>query len=260
MNYRTLETGIKACLLIITAYIVADAVLFTVARGAMQTLPSFTMPEKVRKIPQPALPAVSGERTETSPPSDALPLIALMGTVSGAHQNFAVIFDTASKKQEIYKVKDDIGNGWHVHKIEKNRVALTKGGREESLEIKFTEAGQMQGGGSLKQNVAGNSVKLSPHEVEGAFSDLNKVMTQARVIPNIVDGKTSGYKIFNIIPDSIYTKIGLLNNDIIERVNGVEINSPDMFYQLFQQIRNENRVALDLKRGEERKSIAVEIR
>ncbi len=57
MNYRALETGIKAFLLIITAFIVAD-VVNTMARGAMQTLPSFTMPEKVWKKPQPALARV----------------------------------------------------------------------------------------------------------------------------------------------------------------------------------------------------------
>lgn len=260
MNYRTLETGIKVFLLIITAYMAADVVSI-MARGAMHTLPSFTMPEKVRKKITPALPPVSGERTEMQT-ADTLPSFVLMGTVIGAHP-YAVILDAVSKKQEFYRVKAEVSSGWHIHKIDKNKVVLKKGEREEYLEIKSieTEAGQMEGGGNLKQKQeVRNSVRLSPPEVESALSDLNRVMTQARVIPNIVEGKTSGYKIFNIVPNSIYTKIGIMNNDIIERVNGVEINSPDMVYKLFQQMRNESRIGLDLKRGEEKKSIVVEIR
>lgn len=261
MNYRTLETGIKVFLLIITAYMAADVVSI-VARGAMHTLPSFTMPEKVRKKITPALPSLSGERTEMLPAADTLPPLVLMGTVIGAHP-YAVILDAVSKRQEFYRVKAEVSSGWHIHKIDKNKVVLKKGGREEYLELKSieTEAGQMEGGGNLKQKQeVRNSIRLSPLEVESALSDLNRVMTQARVIPNIVEGKTSGYKIFNIVPGSIYTKIGITNNDIVERVNGVEINSPDMVYKLFQQMRNESRIALDLKRGEEKKSIVVEIR
>ena len=257
MNYRTLETGIKAFFLIITAFIVAD-VVSTMARGVMQTLPSFTTPVKEKRHALLPAPQVSEEIREA--PSEALPPLVLMGTVSGAYP-YAVVFDTASKKQEFYRVKDDVGNGWLVHRIDKNRVVLKKGDREEVLEIKFIEdVAKANSGSAVKHSTAGDHVRLSPPEVESALSDLNRVMTQARVIPNIVDGKTSGYKIFNIIPNSIYTKIGIMNNDIIERVNGVEINSPDMVYKLFQQMRNESRIALDLKRGEEKKSIVVEIR
>jgi len=260
MNYRTLETGIKIFLLIITAYIAADAVS-TMTRGALHTLPSFTMPEKVRKKFTPPLPPVSEEKTEVQT-ADTLPPLVLVGTVVGAHP-YAVILDAVSKRQEFYRVKAEVSSGWHIHKIDKNKVVLKKGGREEYFEIKSieTEADQVEGGGNMKQKQeVRNSVRLSPPEVESALADLNKIMTQARVIPNIVEGKTIGYKIFNIVPGSIYTKIGIMNNDIIERVNGVEINSPDMVYKLFQQMRNESRIALDLKRGEGKKSIVVEIR
>ena len=155
-------------------------------------------------------------------------------------------------------MKSDVGAGWLISEIEKNKVVLINGDKKEVLEVKFIEAEPS------KPETVGSAhptgIRLDPRDVEGALSDLNKVMTQARVTPNMVEGKTSGYRIFNIAPGSIYTKIGLQNNDVVERVNGVEIKSPDALYQLFQQMKNERKIALDFNRGGRRESVNIEIR
>jgi general secretion pathway protein C len=137
---------------------------------------------------------------------------------------------------------------------------LKNGERTEVVEVKFIEAEppRPQAGGGAA--VPGAGIRLDPRVVEEALTDLNKVMTQARVVPYMLGGKIAGYAIFDILPGSLYSRLGLQNNDVVERVNGVEIKSPETLYQLFQQIRHQQRIALDFSRGGKRETVTIEIR
>lgn len=260
MTYKVLESGLKTSILILTAFIAADMInVFT--KGSFQTLPSLTAPKNIKRqeaVLPTSLPEISGEGSSSAP--EGLPALKLIGTVIGAHP-YAVILDLAGNKQELFRLKDDVGGGWLIHSIDKNRIVLRKGGAEEVLEVVFIDGRpNTETGTALKPASAKTGLRLDPRDVEGALSDLNKVMTQARVVPNIVGGKTRGYAMFNIVPGSIYTKLGIQNNDIVERVNGVEINSPDTLYQLFQQIKSERKITLDFSRDGRRESVNIEIR
>lgn len=257
MNLRILEYFLISFFLIISAFIAADMVN-TAGKGAMQTLPSFTAPKKIKKeFMPPVTPVVEGE-AEIPADTGTLPSSKLIGTITGAYP-YAVFLDMAVNKQNLYRLRDDIGNGWLVYEIGKNKTVLKKGDKKEVLEVKFIEAEPPKPDVADTAHPIGG-IKLDQREVESALSDLNKVMTQARVVPNLVGGKTSGYRMFNIAPGSIYTKLGLQNNDVVERVNGVEIKSPDALYQLFQQVKNESRITLDFNRGGRKESVKIEIR
>ena len=53
------------------------------------------------------------------------------------------------------------------------------------------------------------------------------VLTDARVVPHFTYGKLDGYKIFAIDPAGIYASYGLVDGDIIIRVNSYDVDSPD---------------------------------
>ena len=53
------------------------------------------------------------------------------------------------------------------------------------------------------------------------------VLRQARVIPNVKDGKPSGFKLFGIRPGSVPALLGLKNGDVISGVNGRSLASPE---------------------------------
>jgi len=260
MNYKALDIGLKATFLVITAFIAADMVN-TVGKGAVQTMPSFKLPERINKQQSTMQAPLEEAGKETNVASAAaLPSVKLMGTVTGALP-YAVFLDFGSNKQEIYRLKSDLGAGWLINEIEKNKVVLKKGDIKEVLEVKFIEGEpKAEVGAGLKPAPTGTGIRLDPRDVEGALSDMNAVMAQARVTPNIEGGKTTGYKIFNIAPGSIYTKLGIQNNDVVERVNGVDINNPDTLYTLFQQIKSERKIALDFNRNGRRESVNIEIR
>jgi general secretion pathway protein C len=80
------------------------------------------------------------------------------------------------------------------------------------------------------------------------LSDPTEVARGARIIPSVVGGKPTGFKLYAIRPDSIFAKLGLRNGDAIHRVNGQEIGSPDRALEVFVGLRGAQRVTLELTR------------
>src|SRR5262249_16037424 len=70
-----------------------------------------------------------------------------------------------------------------------------------------------------------NKTGANDYEVDGSYLDatlanLNEVATQARIVPSFQNGKSNGLKMFSIKPGSIYSKIGMQNGDVIQKING----------------------------------------
>jgi len=256
LSPRRLEYLLTFFFVISSAFIVADMVNIF-GKEALHTVYSFAMPKKANEPVKPSSPAVAEEPT-AAPSAPAPPPMELLGTTTGAYP-YAVILAPAAKGQDLYRLRDDVGGGWLIAEIDVNKIVLKRGEEKEVVEVKFFAAEppkpQAVGGADATRS----EIRLDSRDVEASLSDLNKIMTQARVVPNMDGGKISGYTVFNIVPGSLYTKLGVQNNDIMERVNGVEIKSPDALYQLFQQIRNQKKIVLDLRRSGTRKSVNIEI-
>mgnify|MGYP001382018024 CR=1 FL=1 len=57
-----------------------------------------------------------------------------------------------------------------------------------------------------------------------------------------------GFKLFSIKPGSIYSKLGMKNGDVIQKINGYEMNSPDKALEIYQKLRDASSVNIDLLR------------
>ena len=86
-------------------------------------------------------------------------------------------------------------------------------------------------------------------EVDRALSNLNEVATQARIVPSFKNGKANGFKMFSIKPGSIYSKIGLQNGDVIQKINGYDMNSPDRALEIYTKLRDATSLSIELQRG-----------
>ena len=101
---------------------------------------------------------------------------------------------------------------------------------------------------------------IDESEVEKALANINQLITQIRVVPNFQDGKANGFKVFAIKPKSIFSKIGLKNGDVIQRVNDTDITSPDKAFSAFQELKNEKSLNVEILRRGSSKSLQYEIR
>jgi general secretion pathway protein C len=214
-------------------------------------------------------------------PESTLPL-ELLGTVvqTSGKRSFAILLDKNTKQQEIYFVGDAVGDGAVVGSVVRNRVVLLRGGREEILEkaevisqetppgpgrlrpekaVK-TDSSEKSGDAITVRKTGENTFVMDRREVDGMLQDFNQLLTKIRVVPHFADGKPDGFKIFNIRPGSLFAQLGMVNGDIVKRVNGLEISGPEQALQMFTQLRDENQVTVDLERFRKNLTLQYEIR
>jgi general secretion pathway protein C len=96
---------------------------------------------------------------------------------------------------------------------------------------------------------APNRYKVPRSEIDKTLANLNDVAMQARIVPSFKDGQANGFKVFSIRPDSIYSKIGVQNGDVISKINGYEINSPDKALEVYAKLKEAQRIEVELDRN-----------
>jgi type II secretory pathway component PulC len=75
------------------------------------------------------------------------------------------------------------------------------------------------------------------------------IVNETRFVPNIVEGKAQGLKITNLPEKTILSDMGILKNDIIKGVNGVELNDMEDIFLLYNQFKDESRFEVSVERN-----------
>lgn len=217
-------------------------------------------------------PVSSISPAESAPVVQRSPMrIKLIGTVVGEPENsFAVIENLTTKEQHLYHPEDPVAEDGKLVQINRNEVViLREGGFEETFEVIFEEtapepraAARPQAPEPSPPVPAGQtSFILNKQEVAGALENLPQLLTKARVVPHLTpDGKNEGFRIVSIQPDSFYQRIGLANGDVIQQINGIEVKDPETFMRVFNQLKNETSITMDLVRNNKKESFSYEIR
>ncbi len=99
------------------------------------------------------------------------------------------------------------------------------------------------------KKVADNRYDISRQVIDGSLSNLNNIATQARIVPSFKNGVANGFKLFSIQPGSLYSAIGVENGDVIQKINGYEINSPDKALEVYQKLRESSHITLEIERN-----------
>jgi general secretion pathway protein C len=190
--------------------------------------------------------------------------IRLIGVVFGNERGvFAIVEELGSKRQALYRLHEQIPEIGEVTQIRPDGMLVRQGGLEELLELSAVEKPvptTVAAGTPASQSGAPLHRVVDRREVEQAMSDLPKLMTQARAVPNMVNGSLNGFRIDYIAPASFYEKIGIQSGDVLQRVNGIDIRDPSTMFNLFQQLKNERTVKLDMVRNNQRSTMTYELR
>lgn len=200
--------------------------------------------------------------------------------------SYCVIEDLTSRKQDLYRISDTVAGSAVVKQIEWDRVILDRDGKDEILELSPPQAGPpiSPGGaparvqppgaapgagappgqtGQPAQNphirqVGDNQYQIDRSEVDSALDNMNQLFTQVRAVPHFEGGKSVGFRLFAIRQGSIFDEIGLKNGDVIQQVNGADLSDPAKALALFQQLRNEQNITVNILRNKENKTLSYQ--
>ncbi len=79
--------------------------------------------------------------------------------------------------------------------------------------------------------------------------ELPLIMQEARFVPNMVDGRVSGFRITGLPSKSIISQIGIRRNDIVKKINDVELDSVEGMLDLYMKFKDENRFEVTIERS-----------
>jgi general secretion pathway protein C len=201
-----------------------------------------------------------------APPLEVAKKVALIGTVFGQQGGImAILEDLPTKKQSLYRMGEEIPAVGALSAIEKNRVLFRVGTQEEWLDLVLTQLPHpllsgVPASATVPHPSAPQRRILDRREIDAALADTTRLLTQAHAVPYLTDGKLDGFRLYSVMPLGFFDKIGLQTNDLLQRINGVEIRDPGMLLSLFQQLRNERNVRVDIVRNTQRQTLVYEIR
>ena len=270
---KALYTPALFALLTVSAYFLADTVDAMIGRS-LDAAPKFTSPlerarsalQSRRELSDYSSILERGLFGEGRGPSSGSALAEatsykLIGTVEGEAFSGAVLEDSTG--QAFYRINQKLPDGSTIVKIMRDKVALRRtDGVTVSVEVvEDTKIVPMRknGNAGVKRLSSGKFV-VDQREVIASTENMSQILMQARALPYVEQGKTVGFRISEIVPGSIYAKIGLQNGDVIQRVNSQDISDPSKFFQLYQGLRDERTIAIDLMRGGQRQTLNYEIR
>lgn len=105
----------------------------------------------------------------------------------------------------------------------------------------------------------GNNFRIDPSLRTEILSNIGDVLTQARAIQiNNPDG-TLSFKMTEIVPGSIYSQLGIQNDDIVTGINGQKINTINELMTLFGRIGDIDRFQLEIQRDGTSRSFNYEL-
>jgi len=210
----------------------------------------------------------------SDPPIRTTLPLNLIGTVilRDELRSIATIEDKAANVVFPVRVEDEIPSKLKVLSIEARRVTFVNfaSNRREYIELPEEKGANPRvnvrsslasgaGGKSGVEKLSPTQFSVSRQEIDKTLSDFNQVLTQARAVPHFENGQMSGYKLFQIVPGSIYEKLGLVNGDTLCGINGQPMVDPIKAMEMLGELKTSNHVELCVKRDGKQSNFAYDI-
>jgi type II secretion system protein C len=198
--------------------------------------------------------AVTEKQTAAAPATpDVALLFDLRGTVAGGPQyGFAVVEEKATKRQRLVKAGDLVA-GAKVVRINRNAIDLLVNDQERTLKIAETKEGPIVPPPAVpaptpSPAASRGAIVISRSEVDTGLQDMGSLLRQAQIRPYFEAGVPEGFIISNIRPGSLYQKMGAVDGDIIQEVNGRKIRTADDVMGLLNTIKAGTNMSMTIKR------------
>ena len=197
--------------------------------------------------------------TDNGPPvKTSLPL-TLLGVIVTIDETKSVASIEDKGANQVYAVREGepLGANATVQKIEFDRVIFMNNNsqRREFVELPRDQilatrraAPAKPTNGIVQQ---GNRYQIDRKVVDDVIGPdkLQQTLTEARCVPHNEGGRAVGYQCFQIVPGSIYDKLGLKDNDVIYQINGQNLDDPSKIFNFLTSLKGAKNISISGSRG-----------
>lgn len=253
---------------------------------AERTVPA-TPPEQWNNLFAPAqgmkLPSRLSATSGKGAPQPERTAYLLVGTIVSTNPatRRAILWADGMKQPKAFREKEEVEPGAMLSSIERDKVWITRGKEREKLDLlpvgsrvrpttpaapSAPQASAMPASvappaGDIRvTRLADNRFSIDEAGVAQLSGNFNQFMTQVRLIPYFEGNKSAGYRIAAIRPGTTFDRLGFQGGDVLQQVNGLDLASPEKMYTIFQNLKDEKKVTVNILRQGQKNTLTYEIR
>lgn len=182
--------------------------------------------------------------------------LRLVGTnISQNKKPFAII-ENAKNEQDVFDLGEEVFGEATLMEVFPDKVNVKYNGAIETLVLEDETSESSE---EISGSDDGSSFSVPEDELNENLANLPRLLSQARAVPYFRDGQSIGMRLFAIRQDSLYQKLGLMNGDILLSVNGSSLSDPTQALKLFEQLKTERSIKVNVERGGVEKEIGYTI-
>jgi type II secretion system protein C len=194
--------------------------------------------------------------------------IMLIGTVVGPRKLSYGIFKDSAGIQDVFKIGDPVYDIGKLCRVERDKVIVRKGEKTVEIlleDVKVKEVNKQASAASpspsaFAQKIGRSTYIVDQTRLQQAIANPGQMMTDARLKPNIVNGKEEGFILNEVKPGGVYQSLGLQDGDVLLRINEYDISNPERALQAFTALKGMERVQVDLIRSGSRMTMTYQIK
>ena len=167
----------------------------------------------------------------------------------------------------MFKTGETVFGVGELKTVEKYRALIENSGKLIKIPMVDVMApGEMEalkgGGASLGsvRSLGKGEYIIDQRAVQFAVDNPTQIMTDAKMIPNMIRDKQEGFILREVRKNGIYDSLGMQNGDILLRINNFNISNPENTLQAFTALKGMDRMQLDIIRDGNRMTMNYQIR
>jgi len=255
----------------------------TVAATPPEQWNNLFAPAQGMKLPS-RLPRANAQSASQAPRS----AFVLVGTIvsSSPDARRAILWANGMKLPKAFREGEEVEPGAILSSVERDKAWLARGMERERLDLlpvgskvraplstpvpaqaaaapgvtRPTAPSAPPAGDIQVTKLADNRFSIDQAGVEQLSGNINQFMTQIRLIPFFEGNKSAGYRIAAIRPGTTFERLGFQGGDVLQQVNGLDVSSPEKLYTIFQNLKDQKTVSVDILRQGQKSTLTYEIR
>lgn len=282
IRFKYLNFALGLAILAALSLFIKDLIIFRYSRPAQPKTALQSVNTPAERSLEDFSPILEGQRfhsaTNTLTPIDIgieakesvdpflLEGISLVGTMTGP-RSYAIFEKKGEAKQEVFKINESVFGAGKLKEVGKDTATIEAGQGLATFTI--LEEEPAQGSAKLRPFPA-SSTPLAPMKGSGAVIDKDallssldnpaRILSDARLTPQLKNGSADGFLINEIKPGGVFDTVGLRNGDVLNRINGFDLKSPEQAVQVLSALRGETEIELDITRGNGKRTLRYLVR
>jgi len=184
--------------------------------------------------------------------------VRLLGTVLAGEASAAIVAFPPAYTQHVFVIGDYMQPDMQLQQVMADAILIGWGGKTEKVMLSRHASPDIPATVHLSDEQK-TSVKLNRHFVQRQLQNLPALLSQARAVPHYLNGTFDGFSMMDIMPDSIFQRLGMRNGDVLRSVNRTRFSSLTQAMQVYQQLKTAKSLDVELMRGHKRLLLHLDI-